>query len=114
MDPFMKFLTLLGKILPAIGGVLIADFYIFRWYKKVPFKERYKGKPGMKVALVNWVGWLSVGAGTWIGGWVMNRGIAALNGLILSFVIYAVLAIVLDAAGVKIAVGEHAINEKGV
>lgn len=114
MDPFMKFLTLLGKILPAIGGVLIADFYIFRWYKKVPFKQRYKGKPGMKVALVNWVGWLSVGLGTWIGGWLMKWGIAALNGLILGFVIYAVLAIVLDAAGVKITLGEHTINEKGV
>jgi cytosine permease len=114
MDPFMKFLTLLGKILPAIGGVLIADFYIFRWYKKVPFKQRYKGKPGMKVALVNWVGWISVGLGTWIGGWLMKWGIAALNGLILGFVIYIVLAIILDAAGVKLEVGKHTINEKGV
>ena len=114
MDPFMTFLTYLGKILPAIGGVLIADFYIYRWYKKVPFKQRYKGKPGMKVALCNWVGWLSVGLGTWIGGWLIKGGIAALNALVLGFVIYTVLAIVLDAAGVKIAVGEHTINEKGV
>jgi hypothetical protein len=44
----------------------------------------------------------------------MKWGIAALNGLILGFVIYSVLSIVLDAAGVKIAVGEHTINEKGV
>ena len=114
MDPFMKFLTLLGKILPAIGGVLIADFYIFRWYKKVPFKQRYKGKPGMKIALVNWVGWLSVGLGTWIGGWVIKWGIAALNALVLGFVIYIVLAIIIDAAGMKLGVGEHTINEKGV
>lgn len=114
MNPFMNFLTLLGKILPAIGGVLIADFYIFRWYKKVPFKQRYKCKPGMKAAFVNWVGWLSVGLGTWIGGWLIKWGIAALNGLILGFVIYIVLAIVLDAAGVKIELGEHTINEKGV
>ncbi|MBN2325133.1 MAG: cytosine permease [Spirochaetes bacterium] len=114
MDPFMKFLTLLGKILPSIGGVLIADFYLYRWYKKVPFKKRYKGTPGMKVALVNWVGWLSVGLGTWIGGWLLKWGIAALNGLILGLVIYTVLSIVLDAAGVKITVGEHTINRKGV
>jgi len=114
MDPFMKFLTLLGKILPAIGGVLIADFYIYRWYKKIPFRQRYEVKPGFKIALVNWVGWISVGLATWIGGWLMKGGIAALNSLMLALVIYSVLAIVLDASGVKIAVGEHTINEKGV
>jgi cytosine permease len=114
MDPFMKFLTLLGKILPAIGGVLIADFYLYRWYKKITFKERYKVKPGMKISLFNWVGWLAMILGTVIGGWLVKWGIAALNALVFAAVIYIVLAIIFDAVGVKIELGEHTINEKGV
>lgn len=114
MDPFMKFLTLLGKILPSIGGVLIADFYLYRWYKKVQFKERYCATPGMKVAIVNWAGWVAVILGTLIGGWVIKWGIAALNALVLGALFYTVIAIVCDAAGIKIELGEHTINEKGV
>jgi cytosine permease len=114
MDPFMKFLTLLGKILPSIGGVLIADFYIYRWFKKVPFKERYRATPGMKIAIVNWAGWASVIIGTVVGGWLMKWGIAALNGLILGAVAYIVISIICDLAGIKMEFGSHTIDEKGV
>jgi len=114
MDPFMKFLTLLGKILPSIGGVLIADFYLYRWFKKIPFRERYKSTPGMKISYVNWLGWLSVIFGTVFGGWIFKWGIAALNGLILGAVFYIIVAIICDVIGVRIEIGEHIINEKGV
>ncbi|MGQ9617239.1 MAG: cytosine permease [Spirochaetota bacterium] len=114
MDPFMKFLTLLGKILPSIGGVLIADFYFYRWIKKVPYKERYRATPGMKIAIVNWVGWVSVIIGTVVGGWLMKWGIAALNGLILGAVVYIVISSICHVAGIKMEFGSHTIDEKGV
>jgi len=114
MDPFMKFLTLLGRILPAIGGVLIADFYLYRAFKKVPFRERYRATPGMKVSVVNWVGWVSVILGTVIGGWLIKGGIQALNALVLSALFYIVIALICEAVGVKLEIGEHTISEKGV
>jgi len=114
MQPFQDFLTLLGKILPAIGGALIADFYIYRWYKGESFSERYRPKPGMKIAKVNWVGWISVLLSTIIGGWMIKSGIAALNVLILGAVFYIVIAIICDKTGVKMELGEHTIDETGV
>jgi len=114
MAPFQEFLTLLGKIIPPIGGVLLADFYLFRWYRGIPFKKRYQFKPGMKFAQVNWVGWASMIAATVLGGWVIKGGIACLNGLIIAFVLYAMIAILCDKAGIAIEFGEHTIDETGM
>jgi len=114
MQPFQNFLTFLGKILPAIGGVLVADFYLYRWYKKEPLRQRYHFKPGMKIAQVNWVGWVSVVSSTIIGGWVIKSGIAALNVMVLGAVFYIVIAIACDGLGVKIDIGEHIIDKTGV
>ncbi|MEA1965052.1 MAG: cytosine permease [Candidatus Aerophobetes bacterium] len=114
MQPFQNFLTLLGKILPAIGGVLAADFYLYRWYKKEPLRQRYHFKPGMKIAQVNWAGWVSVLLAAIIGGWVMKSGIPALNVMILGAVFYIVIAIVCSGLGVKIDIGEHTIGKTGV
>lgn len=115
MQPFMDFLTFLGKILPAIGGVLVADFYLYRWYKKEPLRQRYHFKPGTKIAQVNWVGWVSVILSTIIGGWVIKSGIAALNVMVLGAVFYIVIAIVCDGlVGIKIDIGEHIIDKTGV
>ncbi|RLE08467.1 hypothetical protein DRZ78_01025 [Candidatus Aerophobetes bacterium] len=114
MQVFQNFLTFLGKILPAIGGALVADFYLYRWYKKEPLRQRYQFKPGMKIAQVNWVGWVSVVLATIIGGWVMKSGIAALNVMVLGAVFYIVIAFVCDKCGVKIEIGEHTLDETGV
>jgi cytosine permease len=114
MDPFMNFLSLLGKVLPAIGGVLIADFYLYRWFLKVRFRERYQVTPGMKVALFNWVGWAAMILATVFGGWVIKSGIPALNALVLGAVFYIAIALICSATGVQVELGEHTINEKGV
>jgi len=113
MEPFQAFLMLLGKALPAIGGVLIADFWLYRWYKGEPLRERYQFKPGMKFAKVNWVGWLSAILATILGGWIITWGIACLNALILGIVFYIIIAIACDKAGVKIGLGEHIIDKTG-
>ena len=113
MEPFQAFLMLLGKALPAIGGVLIADFWLYRWYKGEPLRERYQFKPGMKFAKVNWVGWLSAILATVLGGWIITWGIACLNALILGVAFYIIIAIACDKAGVKIGLGEHIIDKTG-
>jgi cytosine permease len=114
MEPFQNFLVLLGKILPAIGGALIADFYLYRWYKREPVNERYKPRPGMKIAQVNWIGWASVVLATLLGGWVIKSGIPTLTVLILGALFYIIIMLICDKAGVKVALGEHVIDETGV
>jgi len=113
MAPFQQFLTLLGKALPAAGGVLIADFWLYRWYKGERLRERYQFKPGMKFAKVNWVGWVAAIVATIVGGWIITWGIACLNALILGVVLYIIIAIACDKAGVRMGVGEHIIDKRG-
>jgi len=113
LDPFINFLNTLGKFVPAVGGVLIADFYIYQAYKGVPLTERYKLKIGEKIGEVNWVGWISAILGGIIGGWYIS-GIAALNSLILGFIIYSVLSILCDKIGIPLELGKFEVTEYGL
>lgn len=113
MTPFTNFISLLGKVLPAIGGVLIADFYIYRWYKGNGLTNRYEQAPGDVFAKINWVGWASAIVATCLGGFYLP-GVAAINSLVLGVVIYAVIAIVVDELGYPLGIGEHKIDETGV
>lgn len=113
MEPFQAFMVMLGTFLPAAGGVLIADFWLYRWYKGEPLRQRYQFQPGMKFGKVNWVGWVSAIVGTVLGGWVIKEGILPLNCLILGVVLYIVITIVCDKTGVKIELGEHIIDKTG-
>lgn len=123
MDGFMAFLMFLGEALPAAGGVLIADFWLYRWYKGQPLRQRYQFQPGMKFGKVNWVGWFSAIVATLVAGSmiptrlfgapIIGSGITCLNCLILGVVLYTVIAIVCDKTGVKIELGEHIIDKTG-
>jgi len=113
MQTFQNFLTLLGKVLPPIGGILISDFYLYRWYKKEPLSQRYQFKVGMKFAQINWVGWVVAIIGAIFGGWVIKSGVPALNGLLIGAVLYIVIAIVCDKTNISMEIGEHTMNEMG-
>lgn len=113
MAPFQDFLSLLGKVLPAIAGALIADYYVYRWYKGVSTGERYQFNVGMKVPRVNWVGWLAVGCGISTA-FLLEMGIPAVNAIIVSGVVYSVLSIGLDKADVSLTIGETTIDETGM
>jgi cytosine permease len=120
LSPFIHFLMLLGTWIPPIGGVMVADFYIYQWYKRVPREKRYNLKVGDKLPLVNWVAWLSVLIGGLAAkGWIAPKTMisylsAALTGFIIALIVYAILAIALDKAGVPIELGEVRINEYGL
>lgn len=111
-SPFMDFLMLLGRLLPAIGGGLIADYYVYRWYKGVRLRERYRIEPGMEIAELNWVGIVAVAVGVACG-FLIPWGIAALNSILGGFIVYVVLSISLDKAGVPIAIGKHKLPVTG-
>jgi cytosine permease len=113
LAPFEVFLGILGRFLPAVGGVLIADFYVFQWYKGIPIKERYKLKPGMKLAEINLAGWIAALAGGIGGGWLIKVGIPALNSLIIGFAIYLIISIMSDKMKIPTSLGEHILTEAG-
>lgn len=112
-SPFMDFLDLLGKIIPPIGGGLIADFYIFRRYKGERLSERYLIEPGMEIPEINWAGIVAVAAGIAVG-FLIPWGIAALNALITGFGVYLILSIPCDKMGIPITIGKHKLPETGI
>jgi cytosine permease len=112
IDPFVLFLSALGAIVPAIGGVMISDFYLYRWYKKEKFLSRYNFKPGMVISQINIVGWLAAILGGVLGGYIIP-GIPALNSLLLGVAIYFLGSVIYDKLRIKKEIGEFAIPEEG-
>lgn len=113
MDPFTEFLGLLGQILPPIGGVLIADFFIYRALKGIDIKERYDFEVGMEIPWVNWAGWLSVFGGIAVA-FLLDWGIAAINGLVVGVVLYAVITTVCEMMDIDINLGKTKIGRDGM
>lgn len=113
MNPMVQFLGLLGRILPPIGGALIADFYIYRAVKGINIDERYNFEVGMEVPRINWVGWLAVGGGV-ATAFLLDWGITAINGLIVALIIYSVLAPLMDRAGVSLHLGKTELGKDGM
>lgn len=131
MEPFLDFIILLGKILPAMAGVYIADFYIVKPYlegRRDP-KDRYVFKPGTKLPEVNVAGIGALLVGALFGGVVAPLGLSALtagtvlqllfvidaiNALVVAVVVYLVLVGIAKALGVRYAVGEWTQTRTGL
>lgn len=99
ITPFENFISFLGDILPPMGGVVLADFYILRRYIlgiKDPH-ERYKFKKGEIYHNINIAGIIAVILGSLVG-MFLNIGIAAINALIVAFFSYPLLYITLKKA----------------
>jgi len=112
-DPFIGFLSQLGRFLPPIAGVLIADFFIFRPYVKGirDPKQRYVFGPGTSYSRYNLAGLVAWIAGGWL--CVYIPGIVALNSILLGFVVYLVLSALCHTAGVRYEVGEYVEAQDG-
>lgn len=113
MGPFINFISTLGKLLPPIAGGLVADFYIYRWYKRLEFSKRYEIKPRMEVPELNWAGVIAAAVGMAVGHFI-TAGIPPLNGFFTAFLLYLLIAIPCDKAGVSITIGKHILPETGV
>lgn len=119
LEPFINFGVLLGCFVPPVGGVLIADFYIFRRYVlgiKDP-AQRYKFGPGTKYGVINVPGIIALFVGGFIG-WLTSLpqyafGAPAINAIIVSVVLYLVLIVPMHKAGIKYEVGTWVEKETG-
>ncbi len=115
LAPFINFGVLLGVFIPPVGSVMIADYYIVR---KVVGNEYVFG-PGTKYPLVNVAGVVAVIVGG-IAGWLANTyklhlptGVGTIDSIIVSFILYLVIALGAHFAGVKYTVGEWVEKETG-
>lgn len=106
-DPFMNFLNQLGRFLPPIAGILIADYYIFRpciMGIKDP-KKRYVFGEGTVYPQWNWVGIISWVLGTLLSPYI--PGAVGFNSIAVAFVSYLILAILAEKLGVKYKQGTY-------
>lgn len=113
MDPFVAFLNLLGNVIPAAAGVILSDFYIYRWLKGASLKDRYEYDPGQEFGLIVWPGWVAGILGAGVGGFYMTGGIGSVNVLVIAVVAHVVLMYGCDIAGISKEIGSTAINQTG-
>lgn len=113
MDPFVAFLNTLGNVIPAVAGVILADYYVYRWLKGHSLGDRYEYNPGQEFSLVVWPGWIAASLGAYIGGYVISGGIGSVNVLALAAVIHVSLMLIADALGIPTGLGSTTIDESG-
>ncbi len=81
---FVGFLSVLNTMLPSIGGVLIADFFLVH-------KMKYAGLSDKKFKKIRWSAIMAWGAGVLAATYL--PGVAPLNSVLTSIVVYVVLEI---------------------
>jgi cytosine permease len=117
LDPFITFGVLLGNFIPPVGAVLIADYYIVSRYL---VKREYRFTPGSKISLLNIPGIISVFIGGFAGwaattyGYHLPTGVGVADSIILSFLLYLLLATIMHKLNIKFEVGEKVISEIGI
>jgi cytosine permease len=106
-DPFMNFLSQLGRFLPPIAGVIMADYYIVRPYVlgiMDPYK-RYEFGEGTVYPKWNWAGIVA-----WVLGALLSPyvpGAVGLNSILIGLVVYTILATVLEKSGITYKTGTY-------
>lgn len=81
LDHFMDFLYLTALLYPAIGGVMMADFFMIR-------KQEWEDKNGW-----NWMATIALVAGIFVGyltQYVYNVGLPAVQSLLVSAIVYMI------------------------
>lgn len=109
MQYLLEFGGYLGKLIPQIGAILLADFFIFRPYVlglKDPTK-RYKFGPGTKYSVVNIAGVISWIISSILAFYAEALGTTAVvMGLLSGFILYLIIATACHKAGIRYEFGE--------
>ncbi|MDO4555842.1 MAG: cytosine permease [Lachnospiraceae bacterium] len=82
-DYFTTWLSLLGVAIPPVAGVIICDYYFLK-------NQKYEYGVGTKYCKVNIWAFVSLLIGALIG-FIINWGIASINSLVVSVVVYFIL-----------------------
>lgn len=108
-EHFIGWLGSLGIWLPPIGGVLICDYWLIH---RGLLKKEYIVGAGKIISNLNVVALLAFIVGGVVA-YKVTWGVPALNGLLTSFALYAIIAIICEKGNIKYKVGEHTVSESG-
>ncbi len=103
----MNFLSQLGRFLPPIAGVVMADYYIVKpliMGIRDPYR-RYEFGEGTVYSRWNWVGIIS-----WVAGTLLSPyfpGAVGLNSILIGLVVYTVLAALAEKTGINYRTGTY-------
>lgn len=109
LDPFTRFITVLGSLLPAAGGVVFADFFVVAPYIKGikdPY-QRYRFEEGKTYYNINLSGVVSFIIGGLVGILLPDLGIAAINALLIAFILHILLTYIFKLANVRYEFGPY-------
>ncbi|MEM2369433.1 MAG: cytosine permease [Candidatus Bathyarchaeia archaeon] len=109
MQVLFDFGGYLGRLIPQMGTIMIADFFVFRPYV-LGLKDatkRYKFGPGSKYSIINVAGIISWIISSVLAFYAEALGVTpAVMGIVSGFILYLVIATICHKAGVKYEVGE--------
>ena len=112
LAPFESFISILGEILPAVGGVVFAEFFIIKPYIhkiKNPV-ERFRFENGKTYDQLNIAGIVALAIGSATGIFV-NIGIAAINSLVVAFSVYLIITAALEKMKINYRLGKYEAKE---
>ena len=101
LDHFIQFLTFLGVLIPPICGIMVIDYYVLKRSRKALDESKASnGSLPKKVEI-----WNPMAIITWViasfCGYFLHFGIASINSLVISAVVYLVLMKIYTAASKK-------------
>ncbi|MFV9989281.1 MAG: cytosine permease [Coxiella endosymbiont of Dermacentor nuttalli] len=94
LDNFIEFLTIAGVIFPPIAGIMLTDYYILRTNRKLLYATRKEGKLPDNAAtpFINYASLTAWTLGS-VAGMTITMGIASVNSIFISSVVYFCLSI---------------------
>ena len=112
LAPFESFISILGEILPAVGGVVFAEFFIIKPYihKIKDPVERFHFENGKTYDQLNVAGIAALAIGSATGIFV-SIGIAAINSLVVAFSAYLMITAVLEKMKINYRLGKYEVKE---
>jgi cytosine permease len=109
---FVDYLTLLGTYVPAVGAVMLADYYIVRRYMDgIVDKKRYEFGEGAKYKMVNVPAIVCFIVGGYVGSKI--PGITTVNAVLLTMAIYLLCVFACKKLHVPYQFGEAMEGKKG-
>jgi cytosine permease len=89
LDEFSGFLTVLGVVFPPVGGILVAEYFVVRRWRRELDESRTRG--AVPDEAPNWVpATLVIWVVSALVGGLVEVGLPSVNSLLLAFVLYAV------------------------
>ncbi|CAM03794.1 cytosine permease [Saccharopolyspora erythraea NRRL 2338] len=89
LEQFSGFLTVLGVVFPPIGGIMVAEYFVVRRWRRELDESRSRGTVPEEAP--NWVpATLVIWVVSALVGGLVGIGLPSLNSLLLAFVLYAV------------------------